>query len=157
MAKRKPSRTTVVTNAKRKRKGRIRKAAGRWAWRHVNQWAASQRAKMRKALAPKVVATTKETPGWERVFPDPRRSRPPVEMRRVYEWMAQFEVRLDSGWTAEFAVDVHDPHASIRQAAYDTVERVYGQVARTREIAEVKPLNDLADELLAKDGKALQR
>jgi hypothetical protein len=154
MAKRKASTKTTV----RKRKpGRIRRAAGRWAWRHVNSWAINQQAKIRKVVAPKVVATTKDTPGWERAMPDPRRSRPPVEMRRVYEWMAQFEVRLDNGWTAEFAVDIHDPHASIRQAAYDTAERVYGSVARTRTIAEIKPLNDLADELLAKDRKALQR
>lgn len=131
---------------RRKRKGIIRRAIGRWAWRQVHNWASVQRARFRKAFGPKVIHPSAKLRAWELQFPDPRRH-PEHVMERVDEWMADFTAVLDNDWEVPFSVDVHK-RQPLEEAAYEAAERIHGPVARTRSIVDVRPENDLAVELL---------
>jgi hypothetical protein len=130
---------------KRKGKRRIRKAINRWAWRQVTNWADTQRARLRKITRPKVVAQASRD-GWARKYPDPRR-RPELVMERAEEWIAEFTAVLDNAWRVPFQVDVHE-RQPLEQAAYEAAERLYGKVARTREIVEMVPENELAESIM---------
>jgi hypothetical protein len=139
-----------------KRTGVIRRALGRWAWRQVRNWTQVQRSRVRKLTKPKVVHASAKQHAWELQFPDPRRRPPPLPetIERKDEWMAAFEVVLDSGWTVPFEVDVYEPHRrSLREQAYEATVRAHGEIARSRTIVEMRPLNDLATEMLIKEEK----
>jgi hypothetical protein len=136
----------LAKTKRRKGKRRLRKAIGRWAWRQVSNWAQTQRARLRKTFAPKVVHPSAKLRAWELQFPDPRRH-PERVMERVDEWLAEFTAVLDNSWEVPFQVDVHD-RQPLAEAAYEAAERIHGPVARTRSIVDIRPENDLAAELL---------
>jgi hypothetical protein len=147
-------------SAKRKRKakrsGVIRRALGRWAWRQVTNWAETQRSRIRKLTKPKVVHASAKRRAWELQYPDPRRKPPPLTetIERKDEWMAAFEVELDNGWTVPFEVDIYEPRRRpLRELAYDAAVRAHGEITRSRTIVDLRPMNDLADELLIKEDK----
>jgi hypothetical protein len=143
---------TKAKKPKRKPKRRIRKAIGRWAWRQIHNWAATQRQRIRKALAPKVIVASAKRHQWERQFPNPRRRRPLTEtIERVDEWMAQFEAHLGNGWIVPFEVDIHDTRISLREAAYEAAVRMHGEIARGRTIVDVVPTNDLGEKIMTND------
>lgn len=139
MVKRKPAK-------RRKGKRRIRKAIGRWAWGEVQNWARVQRRRLKKMFGPRVIHPSAKLRSWELQFPDGRR-KPEHVMERVEEWMADFTAVLDNGWEAPFSVDIHR-HQSMEEAAYASAERIHGAIARTRLIADIRPENALAAELL---------
>jgi len=133
----------------RKRKSRLRRKLERWAWRRVSTWAADKRAKIRKAVAPRVVIASAAQRAWERQFPNvnaPQR----LEMRKVEEWMAEFEAVFANGWRVEFAVSIYD-HKTLREEAYDFAVLAHGEIMRSVELIEITPVNELANDLL--DGK----
>lgn len=136
---------------KTKRPGVIRRAVGRWAWRKVHAWAAEQRRRIRKTFKPRVVIASAKQRQWERQFPDARRTPPlPETIERVEEWMATFTAELDNGWRVPFQVDIHN-REPLRQAAYDAAEIAHGAIARTREIVDIEPTNELAENLMLEE------
>lgn len=142
------------SKVKRKRPGVFRRALGRWAWRQVRNWSEVQRSRIRKLTKPQVVHASAKHRAWELQYPDPRRRPPPLTetIERKDEWMAAFEVVLDNGWQVPFEVDIYEAHRrSLREHAYDAAVRVHGEIARSRNITEIRPMNDLADELLLEE------
>jgi hypothetical protein len=139
MAKRKARR--------RKRDGWIRRRVGRWAWRRVHSWASGVKARARKAVAPKVIHSTRGNGAWERKFPDPRRRPPPLTetIEKLDEWNEEYEVTFGNGWKVPFQVDAYE-RVSLKQAAYDAGVLRHGEIVRSLQIVQIDPCNALAEE-----------
>lgn len=132
----------------KKGKGRIRKWVGRWAWRKVHTWATRTRARARRAFQPRTIHASAKQRVWERQFPNPRRQPSLAEtMEKLDEWMEGYEAVFANGWHVPFEIDTYRA-ATLREAAYDAAELAHGTVARSLQIIEIRPVNELAEQAL---------